>query len=143
MDTTIAVILLEAIERRVAMTAEIAILNKSAVALAADSTVTIGASDGSTPKTYNTVNKLFTLSKYHPVGVMIFGNAEMMGVPWETIIKQYRSTLEKTELSTIDEYAAGFLSHLESGCPLLSRRQSELALRTRSISSLNEIHRMD
>jgi hypothetical protein len=67
------------------MTAEIAILNKSAVALAADSKVTIGTGGGR--KTFDTVNKLFTLSKVHPVGIMVFGNAEFMQFPWETIVK--------------------------------------------------------
>ena len=51
------------------MTAEIAIMNKTAIALAADSAVTIGRGK----KIFNTVNKLFTLSKYHPVAIMIYG----------------------------------------------------------------------
>jgi hypothetical protein len=71
------------------VTAEIAIMNKSAVALAADSAVTIGSDRG--PKIFNTVNKLFTLSKVHPVGVMVYGNSEIMKVPWETIVKVYRA----------------------------------------------------
>ncbi len=66
------------------MTAEIAILNKAGVALAADSKVTIGG-----VKTFDTANKIFCLSKFHPVGIMIFGNAEFMGFPWETIVKMY------------------------------------------------------
>jgi hypothetical protein len=70
------------------MTAEIAILNKNGVALAADSKVTIGGSGQE--KTFDTVNKLFTLSKIHPIGVMIFGNAEFMRYPWETIVKLFR-----------------------------------------------------
>lgn len=70
------------------MTAEVAVMNKGAVALAADSKVTVGS--GITEKTYETVNKIFTLSKVHPVGIMIFGNADFMGFPWETIIKLYR-----------------------------------------------------
>ena len=67
------------------MTAEIAILNKNAVALAADSAVTITRPGA--PKIYNTANKLFMLSKYHPVGIMVYGTAELMGVPWETVIR--------------------------------------------------------
>jgi hypothetical protein len=59
------------------MTAEVAILNKAAVALAADSKVTIGS--GGNEKTYDSVNKIFTLSKRHPVGIMIYGNADFMG----------------------------------------------------------------
>jgi len=67
------------------MTAEIGILNTTGVALAADSAVTIGSS-----KVFNSADKLFSLSKHHPVGIMIYGNASFMGVPWETIIKIYR-----------------------------------------------------
>src|SRR4051812_10208603 len=69
------------------MTAEIAILNKTAIALAADSKVTL--STGGKQKTYDTVDKLFSLSKTEPVGAMIYGNAEFVGFPWETIIKEY------------------------------------------------------
>ena len=64
-----------------AMTAEAAILNRSAVALAADSLVTVTGYEDTSPKTYE-VNKLFTLSKYRPVGIMVYGNAELLGVPW-------------------------------------------------------------
>ena len=44
------------------MTAEIAILNRNAVALAADSAVTLQLPGGQ--KIHKTVNKLFMLSKY-------------------------------------------------------------------------------
>jgi hypothetical protein len=57
------------------MTAEVAILNKSGIALAADSAVTLGVG-----KTYNTADKLFALSKYHPVGIMIYSSASLMGI---------------------------------------------------------------
>lgn len=100
------------------MTAEIAILNKSAVALAADSTVTIAS--GSGEKTYNTVNKLFTLSKLNPVGVMIYGDAEFMDVPWETLIKQYRKQLENRSFNYVRDYAFDFLKWLEAQTGLLT-----------------------
>src|SRR5579859_811984 len=93
------------------MTAEVAILNKSAIALAADSAVTLGGEHG---KIYNTVNKLFTLSKRHPVGVMIYGNAEFMGVPFETIIKLYRERRRDRSAKTIDLYASDFKKFLRS-----------------------------
>jgi hypothetical protein len=64
------------------MTAEIAILNKNGVALAADSKVTIGTTGQE--KTFDTVNKLFTLSKVHPVGLMI----SAMPSSWATLGKQ-------------------------------------------------------
>jgi len=78
------------------MTAEIAIMNKNAIALATDSAVTMSGS--ANQKIFTSANKLFALSKYHPVGIMIYGNAIFMEVPWETIIKIYRNNLKKRNL---------------------------------------------
>ena len=93
------------------MTAEIAIANKYAVALAADSKVTVG---GVEAKTYDTVSKVFTLSKIHPVGIMVFGNAEFMGFPWETIVKLYRSSNGKIEKDLVTDWVDDFLNFLHS-----------------------------
>lgn len=98
------------------MTAEIAILNRSAVALAADSAVTISVGKGQ--KIYNTVNKLFTLSKFRPVGIMIYGAADFMGIPWESIIKEHRREIGKTEHATLQEYLDAFISWLRSNTQL-------------------------
>jgi hypothetical protein len=92
------------------MTAEIAILNKSAVALAADSAVTIGSERGQ--KIFNTVNKLFTLSKHRPVAIMVYGSAQIMDVPWETIIKIYRNQLGCRSYMHLEDYAKDFLRFL-------------------------------
>jgi hypothetical protein len=92
------------------MTAEVAVLNKSAVALAADSKVTIGA--GSPEKTYDSVNKIFTLSKIHPVGLMIYGNADFMQYPWETIVKSYRAKKGARSEPTIDRWAGDFIRYV-------------------------------
>ncbi|MAF71650.1 MAG: hypothetical protein CL591_13825 [Alteromonas sp.] len=94
------------------MTAEIAVINKSAVALAADSAVTITNSSGST-KIYNGAEKLFALTKYHPVGIMIFGSGTLCSVPWELVIKQYRKQLGQKSFDTLDGYAENFFSFLE------------------------------
>lgn len=78
------------------MTAEVAILNKSAVALAADSAVTLSSSVpglGTRTKVYNTASKLFSLSTSEPIGIMVWQSSEFMGVPWESIIKVYRSII--------------------------------------------------
>lgn len=93
------------------MTAEVAILNKNAVALAADSAVTLRNPE--TQKVYNTANKLFMLSKYYPVGIMVYGPASMMGVPWETVIKIYREELHDTNFDHLASFADHFLSFLE------------------------------
>src|SRR5665647_258682 len=103
------------------MTAEIAILNRQGVALAADSAVTINYPGG--PKVYNSVNKLFMLSKHAPVGIMIFGAADLTGVPWETIIKSYRRELGDATYSQLDEYADSFIQYINSHKSLFSLGQ--------------------
>ena len=60
------------------MTAEVAILNTHGVALTADSTVNVRV--GSENKVYNTANKVFALSKYRPVGIIIYNKATYMGI---------------------------------------------------------------
>jgi hypothetical protein len=93
------------------MTAEIAIMNKWGVALAADSAVTIETTES--VKIYNT-HKLFMLSKYEPVGIMVYGNAELMGVPWESIIKRYRKEeLKDRCFKQLKEYGEHFLAYLD------------------------------
>jgi len=92
------------------MTAEVAILNRSAVALAADSAVTVQLPGA--PKIYHT-NKLFTLSKYAPVGIMIYGNAELMAVPWDIAVKMYRRELGHRTFARLGGYAQDFFSFLE------------------------------
>lgn len=94
------------------MTAEIAVLNSEAVALAADSAVTIQS--GPQKKTYTTANKLFELSRRYPVGIMIYGSATFMGLPWETIIKVYRRTRSTAKgFDTVEGFARDFLSFLK------------------------------
>ena len=93
------------------MTAEIAIMNKLGVALAADSAATIGYQSGN--KIYNSANKLFMLSAIHPVGIMVYGSSELTGVPWETIVKLYRVHIGDKKLDTLQHYVTHFISFLE------------------------------
>lgn len=72
------------------MTAEIAILNRTAVALAADSIVTLAGPRSS--KTYDSAEKIFQLSRYKPIGLMIYNNALFMNAPLEVVIRNYRET---------------------------------------------------
>ena len=116
------------------MTAEIAVMNKMAVALAADSAITIRVTtdDSDEPertKIYHS-NKLFTLSKYHPIGVMIFNNAEMMNVPWETIIKVFRKQLGDIGLDHLEEYGERFIGFLNNNVDLFPEVEQEAYLYT-------------
>ncbi len=98
------------------MTAEIAIMNREAIALAADSAVTVTRERGQ--KVFTSANKLFCLSSHEPVGAMIYGTAVFMGVPWETIVKIYRSKLGRQRFDTLEEYAGNFVDFLDHGNPL-------------------------
>ena len=122
------------------MTAEIAIMNKEAIALAADSAVTINT--GSGRKIYNTVNKLFALTKHAPIGIMVYGRAELMGVPWESIIKTYRPVIAADSFETLNEYVSHFLSFLKANTRRLFHAETQLQyFRQTTASAFSTIRR--
>jgi hypothetical protein len=93
------------------MTAVVGILNKQGIAIAADSAVTVSGTNNR--KVYNSANKIFTLSKYCPVSVAIYNNAQFMGIPWEILIKEYRKQLRKNSFNTLSEYKDDFFNWLK------------------------------
>lgn len=93
------------------MTAEIALLNKLAVTLAADSAVTIPSGNGS--KVYNSADKIFEGTNYDAIGVMVYNNPELNGIPVESIVKRYRDLDCTAHFATVFDYATAFLKHLE------------------------------
>lgn len=119
------------------MTAEIAIMNKSAIALAADSAVTFNVNGE--PKVYQTVNKLFSLSKYEPVALMVYGTAEFMGIDWETIVKMYRSTLADQAFDTVAEYATDFVTYLDGNRDISDEFSQAQFARMRTVSLFSSI----
>lgn len=114
------------------MTAEVCVMNTIGIALAADSAVSIGGNDSG--KIYNFANKLFALSKSSPVGIMIYGNADFMDVPWETVIKTYRKEYRNIQFDTLEEYASAFIEFVKTN-PYFSNEDTEL----RSILSISEL----
>ncbi|WP_457299623.1 hypothetical protein [Phyllobacterium sp. P5_D12] len=80
------------------MTAEIAILNRSAVALAADSAVTIGED-----RVWKHTNKLFSMSSSNDIGIMIYGSGDFCGISWEIVIKQFRKHIGKRRFKKLSE----------------------------------------
>jgi len=105
------------------MTVEIGILNKEAVAMAADSAVTV--SRGEKQKIFTSANKIFALSKYYPVGIMVYGSSLLMRVPWESIIKIYRRKLAKSKFNSLKEYAKDFISYLNTESGLFPAEEQE------------------
>lgn len=92
------------------MTAEIAILNKSAVALAADSAVTISAG-GAQQKIFDSADKLFELSDQNPMGIMIYNTMDFMGTPLGVLVKDFRSKCASFE--TVRDAGMAFLAYLQ------------------------------
>ena len=119
------------------MTAQLAILNKSSVALAADSAATVIV-DG-VVKIHKS-NKLFALMEDKPVGIMVYGNAEFMGVPWATLIDMYKSSA-KDPAKTVREYVKDFLKFIKDAKICNSDAEVEHATQV-AISALYSV-RMD
>lgn len=94
------------------MTTEIAVANRLGIALASDSAVTI--TGGGRVKVFDTADKLFELSLSHPIGVMINGNMDCLGVPWEIMVKEFREGEGNTQRSTVEQWTTDFLAYVES-----------------------------
>lgn len=109
------------------MTAEIAIFNKTAIALAADSAATI-ISNGIHKKIYNGSEKLFTLSKHHPVGVMIYGNSDICGAPWELVIKTFRKQNALKSYASLHDWAEAFFTFISTNKSIITDQMRENSL---------------
>lgn len=77
------------------MTAEVAILNKTAIAVAADSAVTVGET-----KVHRSTTKIFSLC--HDIGATIYGYSELGGMPWEVLLKLFRAEHGRDPFPTVD-----------------------------------------
>ncbi len=93
------------------MTTEVVVMNRGGVALAADSAVTVQLGDSS--KIRDSALKLFMLSERRPVGVMVYENSSLLGVPWETIFKLFRQTLGSRSYETLPEYGEALIEFLD------------------------------
>ena len=94
------------------MTALVGILNKRAVAIAADSAITVSYASDERKKIYNTGQKIFRLSEAQPVGVMLYNNVEFMSTPWEVIIKLYHDRCGHHNLPLLKDYKEDFVKFL-------------------------------
>ena len=92
------------------MTAEIAVLNKDAVALASDSKVTI-SSGSSEQKIFDNADKLFEISNHNPIGVMVFNGLQFLGFPLSVLIRDFRKNLGPVD--SVSDAADQFLEFLK------------------------------
>ena len=93
------------------MTPEIAVLNQRAVALAADSAVTLV--DGGMVAVRNDQRKLFNLVDGKPIGLMFFGVADVMGHPWDHLIEHYQTKVQSSAFAHVSDYATSFFGSLD------------------------------
>lgn len=94
------------------MTAEIAIINRGAVTLAADSAMTLDVRGRE--KIYTSADKIFELSLRDPIGVMIYNNLEFLGIPLDVAIKQFRGSKHCGDFATLADAAAAFCEFLST-----------------------------
>ena len=99
------------------MTAIVGILNRRGLAFAADSAATHTSASGM--KISNNANKIFSLSRYHPVGIAIYNNLDFRGVPWDSIIKQFRNCLKDKKYDDLQGYINPFFNFIKTYCAKL------------------------
>jgi len=107
------------------MTAEVVLINKSAAVLAADSAVTISGDHGF--KTYNSASKIAALSYDPPIGAVVYGDSEILGIPWESIKRMYSDEFRKGNhpKDTVADVADDFFTWIDSQADWLFRRLEE------------------
>jgi hypothetical protein len=109
------------------MTVEIAIMNREAVALAADSAVTLTGGEGQ--RMFPSGHKLFDISADHSVGIMIYNKGSFMGIPWEGIVGMYRASVGAAKFKTLSGYADKMMGILKSLAIRIPRSEQEMYLR--------------
>jgi len=120
-------------------------MNRLAVVLAADSasTVTYWSEKGNEDRYFKGTNKIFQLSTHHPVGLMIFDSADILKVPWEIVVKDFRRNLGSKSFASLDEYAKEFFSFLNSNTRLFPPSvQKDIFLQAARSASLRTLFRI-
>lgn len=102
------------------MTSEIVLMNRRAVALAADSATTSQYWSGSKWETryFKGANKIFNLIDDHPVGLMTFDSANVQGAPWEVVIKAFRDDAGTHPKDNLSEYASSICDFMANNSHL-------------------------
>lgn len=97
------------------MTSEICMMNRLAAVLAADSatTVTQWTENGREERYFKGANKIFQISNKNPVGLMVFDSADILRVPWEIVVKEFRKSLSDKSFNHLEGYAEEFFLFLE------------------------------
>ncbi len=108
------------------MTTCIVVMNRTAAALAADSTVSIPYRFGT--KHFQGVSKVMSVHTKDPVGVMVYGSPDFAGLPWEVVIEEFREGHPESQ-DHVNDHARLFFEFLEQQLDTWVERsvQEELA----------------
>lgn len=114
------------------MTSEVALLNKSCVALAADSAATVSYWEKGKEKTryFKGANKIINLSSTHPVGLMTYASASLQGVSWEIIAKAYREHIQSKSHDELPGYAQDFFDFIATNVHMFPIATQEQQFKT-------------
>ena len=103
------------------MTAEIVIMNKEAVAIAADSAVSLVTGPADSPqKIFTSASKIFGLSNPHTVSLMIYNNASFIGIPWDPLLARFEESIGPAPLPALADYADRFIAFLREEKDLIT-----------------------
>jgi hypothetical protein len=123
------------------VTAEVTLLNRAAVALAADSATTVTYWEGGQRRVrfFKGANKIFNISDQHPVGMMIYDAGSLEGMPWEVISKAYRTARGHVPRSKLGEYADDLFDFIQSEGHIFPREYQENQLISRVVDSFMRV----
>jgi hypothetical protein len=96
------------------MTTDIIAMNPMCAVLAADSAV---SADGNI---FYGAEKIFELFPGSPVGIVIHGEASIMGIPFAVILGEYRKSINREIHISPEEYMKSFLSFMTTSNTILS-----------------------
>lgn len=116
-------------------------MNRYAVALAADSAVTTTYWQGGKRQTryFKGANKIFSASNRYPVGLMIYDAAGLQGVPWEIIVKAYRSQRGDTPQNDLKDYAKDLFKFIASNKELFPREHQDKHLISSIVEAMSRL----
>lgn len=125
------------------MTSEVALMNKAAVALGADSAVTVTYWNPSKrryeQRYFKRVNKIFNIVAGKPVGLMTYAAGSLQGLPCEVLAKAYRDDRRGFSLDQLPSYATDFFDYLAANrdiFPEASQHQELLRQVSDSVAAL-------
>jgi len=109
------------------MTAQVVVMNKAAVALASDSSVSLTAGT-QLRRSYLTAEKVFPLAPPHRLAVMHNGDTELLGAPYAVLLLEWLHGLDKP-LAEVSDYARSFVEWVEAQAGMFDTESEDRHLR--------------